>query len=226
MPEGAALSEGESSDLSGPFSRRETLIKGSILGLGIAMGERPASAEGDYVTFYGTAYPPGTYGQFDPDAANKAVYTFDYPVGWKPNPPTKSEKGRTFMDGRVVNPEVPGKKECAFVIVLSRAGEDNQSFKLKDTEQTFAGFSIADQDLQIALEEADEVLQSTREEAGLTFYDYEIKGPNLNYFSSITASRGRLFALFVKASSARMDVDRAALKNVVSTFKLTGRIPG
>lgn len=37
----------------------------------------------------------------------------------------------------------------AFVITLTRAGEDNARFQLTDTESTFASFAGADYDLQV-----------------------------------------------------------------------------
>lgn len=37
----------------------------------------------------------------------------------------------------------------AFVITLTRAGEDDKSFKLTDIDSTFAGFQGADYDLQV-----------------------------------------------------------------------------
>jgi hypothetical protein len=39
----------------------------------------------------------------------------------------------------------------AFVITLTRAGEDNARFQLTDTESTFASFAGADYDLQVRL---------------------------------------------------------------------------
>jgi hypothetical protein len=39
----------------------------------------------------------------------------------------------------------------AFVITLTRAGEDNARFQLTDTESTFASFAGADYDLQVML---------------------------------------------------------------------------
>jgi len=137
--------------------------------------------------------------------------------------PSKVEKGTKGIDGRVFNPSVGKKGEQAFVIVLSRAGEDNKSFQLKDTESTFSGFVIADPDLQEALETADEVNQSSRTVGGLNFFDYEIKGSQTNYLSSITVNNeGKLFALFVKAPTATFNKDKASLENIVKTFKLTG----
>jgi hypothetical protein len=37
----------------------------------------------------------------------------------------------------------------AFVITLTRAGEDDKSFKLTDIDSTFASFAGADYDLQV-----------------------------------------------------------------------------
>jgi hypothetical protein len=39
----------------------------------------------------------------------------------------------------------------AFVITLTRAGEDDKSFKLTDMDQTFASFAGADYDLQVGV---------------------------------------------------------------------------
>jgi len=205
---------------------RREILAGGVVGMGLALGQQKAArADGvDENVFYGTAFPPGTYGGYDPDAKNKAVYTFEYPDGWKTDPPSKVEKGTKGIDGRVFNPTVSKKGEQAFVIVLSRAGEDNKSFKLKDTESTFSGFVIADPDLQDALENAEEVTQSEREIGGLTFYDYQIKGPGTNYLSSITVNNeGKLFALFVKAPATLMAKDKAGLAKIINTFQLTGR---
>jgi len=97
-------------------------------------------------------------------------------------------------------------------------------FRLKDTESTFSGFVIADPDLQDALENADEVKQSERELNGLTYYDFEVRGPGTNYLSSITVNNeGKLFALFVKAPEALFKKDKSRLQKIVSTFTLTGR---
>eukprot|EP00466_Bigelowiella_natans_P002204 jgi/Bigna1/91227/estExt_fgenesh1_pg.C_930046 len=191
----------------------------------LAGSQREAMAdEPETSIFYGTAFPPGTYGGYDPDAKNKAVYTFEFPAGWKTDPPSKVEKGTKGIDGRVFNPSVAKKGQQAFVIVLSRAGEDNKSFKLKDTESTFSGFVIADPDLQVALENADEVKQSSRTVGGLDFFDYEIVGAGNNYFSSITVNNeGKLFALFVKSPQSLFNKEKAALRKIVDTFQLTGR---
>jgi hypothetical protein len=37
----------------------------------------------------------------------------------------------------------------AFVVTLGRAGEDNKTFRLTDTDSTFAGFAGADYNLQV-----------------------------------------------------------------------------
>lgn len=39
----------------------------------------------------------------------------------------------------------------AFVVTLGRAGEDNKSFRLTDTDTTFQGFVGADYDLQVTI---------------------------------------------------------------------------
>mmetsp|Transcript_13382 Transcript_13382/g.20032 ORF Transcript_13382/g.20032 Transcript_13382/m.20032 type:complete len:198 (-) Transcript_13382:125-718(-) len=197
------------------------MLAGGSTALGLTLGKQFGRAED---TFYGTAFPPGTYGGYDPDAKNKAVYTFDYPEGWKTDPPSKVEKGTKGIDGRVFNPLIPKKGQQAFVIVLSRAGEDNKSFRLKDTESTFSGFVIADPDLQDALENAEDVIQTQRELNGLVFYDYEIIGPGTNYLSTITVNNeGKLFALFVKAPASIFNREKSSLKKIQDTFGLTGR---
>lgn len=87
------------------------------------------------------------------------------------------EKGTQGIDCRVVSPKSKGRRgkasrrSCgwcwavsldlrawfacycadvrAFVICLGRAGEDNKSFVLRDTDSTFAGFAGADYNLQV-----------------------------------------------------------------------------
>ncbi|GAB5368734.1 hypothetical protein AAMO2058_001345300 [Amorphochlora amoebiformis] len=213
----------EQSQATPSIGRREIMAAGTA-GAALSLAQMRGAKADDENIFYGTAFPPGTYGGYDPDAKNKAVYTFAFPDGWKTDPPSKVEKGTKGIDGRVFNPSIPKKGQQAFVIVLSRAGEDNKSFALKDTEATFSGFVIADPDLQIALEAADEVKQSTRQVNGLTFYDYEIEGPGTNYLSSITVNNeGKLFALFVKAPANLMAKEKTNLQNIIKSFTLTGR---
>ncbi len=45
----------------------------------------------------------------------------------------------------------PHTGQRAYVITLSRAGEDNKSFRLTNLEATFQGFAGADYDLQVLL---------------------------------------------------------------------------
>jgi hypothetical protein len=44
---------------------------------------------------------------------------------------------------------VPAADQRAFVITLTRAGEDDKSFRLTDIDSTFASFAGADYDLQV-----------------------------------------------------------------------------
>jgi hypothetical protein len=65
-------------------------------------------AAAEYVTFYGLASPPTSYGGYGGNAKEAAKYTFDYPSSWKQEVPSKVEKGTQGIDGRVVNPRVKG----------------------------------------------------------------------------------------------------------------------
>lgn len=55
----------------------------------------------------------------------------------------------------------------AFLITLTRAGEDNATFKVRDLESTFAGFAGADYVLQDAIQSATNTTNSTRELDGI-----------------------------------------------------------
>lgn len=203
------------------MGRRETLAAGTALGFALGMGERRANAE-EFATFYGTAYPPANYAKYDPVQNQKnAVYTFDYPASWDIDQTSKVEKGTGGIDGRVVNKAVKGKKEAAFVITVSRAGEDGANFKLQDAQKTLSGFSIADPGLGEVLESADEVITTKRTVQGREVQDFEIKGSTLNYLVSVTVFSGKLFALFCRAPPSTFEADRAALKKMVESFRLT-----
>lgn len=99
----ARSSDVRKSEMGAEVGRRVVLGTGTFLGLGLAMGEHRASAE-DMETFCGTAFPPATYGKYDPEACNKAVYTFQYPEDWVQDPLSKVEKGTKSLDGRVFKP--------------------------------------------------------------------------------------------------------------------------
>jgi hypothetical protein len=71
----------------------------------------------------------------------------------------------------------PGPDTRAFVITLGRAGEDNKSFRITDTDATFSGFAGADYNLQDALSNANSIDKKEVEVDGNTFYQFDIDSP-------------------------------------------------
>ena len=132
--------------------------------------------------------------------------------------PSKSEKGTKGIDGRVAAPK--SKDLSAFVITLGRAGEDNKSFQIRDTESTFAGFAGADYRLQDAIQSANSIEKSTRGANGTTFYEFDIDSPDFRYLTSIAVKDGKVFALFVRSPSRQFQKEEAKLRKMISTFTL------
>lgn len=204
-------------------SRREIIR--DLAGLVVALNSLPllpAHADEDEAVFYGLATPPTSYGGYGGNDFGKrkesAKYTFVYPSQWKEEVPSKVEKGTQGIDGRVAAPK--SKDLSAFVITLGRAGEDNKSFIIRDTESTFAGFAGADYRLQDAIQSATNISKSTREENGTTFYEFDIDSPDYRYLSSIAVKDGKVFALFVRSPSRTFKKEEAKLRKMISTFTL------
>jgi len=200
-------------------AKRNALMSFAGVALASAIPAGAAFADGEeYTTFFGLASPPTSYGGYGGNAKEVPKYSFEYPTGWKSEVPSKVEKGTQGIDGRVVNPRV--KDQRAFVITLTRAGEDNKSFRLTDIDSTFAGFAGADYDLQDALSNASNVGKGKREVDGIEFYDYDIESPDFRYLSSIAVKNGKVFALFVRCPSRSFKASEDKLRHIVSTFKL------
>eukprot|EP00877_Chromochloris_zofingiensis_P002444 jgi/Chrzof1/121/Cz01g04040.t1_P19-2 len=172
----------------------------------------------EYQTFFGMATPPTSYGGYGGNANESPKYTFEYPTGWKTEVPSKVEKGTQGIDGRVVNPR--GKDQRAFVITLSRAGEDNARFKLTDLDATFASFAGADYNLLDAVSNATNTTKSEREVDGTAFFQYDIESPDYRYLSSIAVKSGKVYALFVRSPSRAFGKSEQQLRHIVDTFKL------
>ncbi|GFR40577.1 hypothetical protein Agub_g1157 [Astrephomene gubernaculifera] len=201
------------------LDRRTMLL--SIAGMGMAMcsGVSPVkAADGEFSTFLGYDRPPTSYGGYGGNANETPRYTFEYPTAWKPDMPNKVEKGTQGIDGRVVNPR--SKDQRAFVITLSRAGEDNKSFRLTDLESTLNSFAGADYDLQDALAGATNRSTSSREVDGNLFYDYDIESPEYHYLATITVSKGKVFAVFVRSPTKSFAANESKLRQIISSFRL------
>lgn len=205
--------------------RRDALLSiAALLSAPVLLSSEPALAvgppaeTGPYTTFLGMASPPTSYGGYGGNANEAPKYSFEYPTGWKKEQPNKVEKGTQGVDGRVVNPKSKGEK--AFVITLGRAGEDNKSFKITDTDSTFAGFAGADYDLQDSLSNASNITKKSVERDGNTFYEFDIEAPEFRYLSSITVKQGKVFALFVRSPTKAFDKSEEKLRHIVDTFTL------
>eukprot|EP00879_Flechtneria_rotunda_P002639 GHRR01002842.1.p1 GENE.GHRR01002842.1~~GHRR01002842.1.p1 ORF type:complete len:273 (+),score=75.84 GHRR01002842.1:66-884(+) len=197
------------------LARRELL---TAMTLAPMMLQQAAQADTSYATFFGMATPPTSYGGYGGNANEQPKYSFEYPLGWKQEVPSKVEKGTQGIDGRVVNPR--SKDQRAFVITLARAGEDNKSFRLTDIESTFASFAGADYDLQDALSDAINTTKLEADKDGIKFFNYEIESPAYRYLSSIAVKDGKVFALFVRSPSRMFTNSEGALRHIVDTFKL------
>jgi hypothetical protein len=212
-------------DGSVSLGRREALAVGTVLGIGLANGERPAIAGDDTVTFYGTAFPPASYKPYNADNPPKdsAVYEFDFPAEWEIDQPTKVDKGTKGIDCRVFNPKDRKGNEVAYVVVLSRAGEDNQRFEEEATERTFSSLAGSETKLSDAFSSADSLTSSKRTVKGKTFVDFDLRSPATNYLASFTSDQGKLFALVIRSTPAQTRKDEASLKAMLASFRLTGR---
>ncbi|GBF93346.1 hypothetical protein Rsub_06384 [Raphidocelis subcapitata] len=210
-------------------SRREILAAGTAAALiPTLLAQRPALADGEYAKFLGYATPPTSYGGYGGNANEQPKYSFEYPVDWKAEVPSKVEKGTQGVDGRVVYPK--GKDTRAFVITLGRAGEDNASFRLTDLDSTFAGFAGADYALQDSLSGATNIERSQRESNGIrgggggaanTHTPNACPRPQeFRYLSSIAVKDGKVFALFVRSPARAFGRNEPALRHIVETFEL------
>lgn len=108
----------------------------------------------------------------------------------------------------------------AFVVTLTRAGEDNKNFRLTDLEQTFQSFVGADYDLQDAVASADEIKSAAREANGQQFYDYTVEGSETVYMSSITVSGGKVFALFVCSPAKAFKGAKPTMRTMLDSFTI------
>jgi len=208
----AHTTESSAADIS-----RRSLLVGALVATPL-LSQGPSKADDEYSTFLGFATPPTSYGGYGGNANETPKYTFEYPTGWKSEVPSKVEKGTQGVDGRVVNPK--SKDQRAFVATLGREGEDNKSFRLTDTDSTFAGFAGADYNLQDALSMASNIDKKEVEADGITFYQYDIDSPDFRYLSSIAVKNGKVFALFVRSPARAFGRQEAALRHIVDTFRL------
>jgi hypothetical protein len=108
----------------------------------------------------------------------------------------------------------------AFVITLSRAGEDNKNFKLSDTDQTFSSFTGADYDLQDAVTSADGIQASKRDVEGKQFYDYVVEGTEAVYYVTVTVDMGKVFAFFVSSPAKSYRGSKQTMEKMIESFKL------
>lgn len=129
----------------------------------------------------------------------------------------KVDKGTKGIDCRLFNPRK--KDEQVFVIALSRAGEDDKTFRLTDTDTTFQGFVGADFTLQDAVSSAGDIVKSTVTKDGQEYYIYDIDSPAYRYLCSITVKYGKIFAMFVACPTRLFADEEPKLRNIIETFK-------
>mmetsp|Transcript_15548 Transcript_15548/g.21472 ORF Transcript_15548/g.21472 Transcript_15548/m.21472 type:complete len:262 (+) Transcript_15548:92-877(+) len=197
-------------------SRRSTLVLGSsaaLLGAFHPLGYL-ANADEERATYYGAANPPATYGSVGGTTPDKARYIFQYPVGWKEEAISKTEKGTNGTDCRFVSGA--RKKEQVYVVTLKNEGMAS-TFKNSGAEKTLESISGADYVFQDAISYGS-IKTETRVSGEDTFYDYTIEGAN-NFLVSATTRQGRLFAIFVNAPLKGFTDDRAMLEGIQKSFR-------
>ncbi|GMH40395.1 hypothetical protein BSKO_08299 [Bryopsis sp. KO-2023] len=208
---------GQDADLSA--LDRRSLLELSVGASVSLMGFSPPPAvaeETEFSTFYGLATPPTSYGGYGGNAIEDPKYSFVYPSAWKSAAINKVQKGTQGIDCRVFNPR--SKEMNAFVIALSRAGEDDKSFQLNDVDSTFQGFAAADYDIQDAVVSAINTTKNEREKGGRKFFDYDIDSPDVHYLSTITVRNGKVFAFFIKSPARQYAANEAAFKAMLDSF--------
>ncbi len=90
-------------DCGGLSMDRRMLMAAIMSVVGAEVVVPGARAEEQYEAFFGTAAPPTSYGGYGGNAEEDAKYTFEYPAGWKPSVPNKTEKGTQGIDCRITN---------------------------------------------------------------------------------------------------------------------------
>jgi hypothetical protein len=174
-----------------------------------------ADDEGPLTTFFGLDTPPTSYGGYGGNANEKPRYRYDKPDSWKFQIINKVQKGTQGVDSRFISPN--NRDEQCFAITLARAGE-SLNFQIRDVDSTFRGFAGADYDIADSLENADEIIKGTREIEGQTYYDYDIVSEN-RYLATVTVSRGKVYAFFVKAPMRLFQANEAMYRQMLASFK-------
>lgn len=219
---------------AGSLGRRQALVGGVMLSLGLAKGEQPASAvskvnkETGIATYCGTAFSPGNkFALIDQnDPCKESIYEFDYPSAWKDSG-FIGEIDRTIrnIDGRVYYKDEK-KGDQAFVVVQTRTGalgEGIEKYDLSDTKKTLLGFTGGFPDIADALDGGG-YTYSIREEGKQKYYDYKIgdESTKLTYLASITDKSGSIYALFVQTNTANYGKFKVPLEAIQKSFRLTG----
>jgi len=188
---------------------------GSSVGSSGDDGDASAGGQKKFVTFYGAASPPATYGYIGGTTKDKAKYSYDVPIDWKEEAPSKVEKGAGGQDSRFVPLDGRGKVK-AFCLTLNRAGQDGAAFEL--TKQALSAISGADSAFQDAITTGN-ISSSPSSKYGQDYLEYDIEGPQ-HYAVSLTIDNtGRLFAFLITAPDRTWEQNKATYKTMLESFR-------
>lgn len=210
--------EGEKKS-AGDFLKWETAGK-SLVAIaataGILFGSTQdfkALADDEFQIYYGTAASASSYGGYGGNANKKdsAEYIYDVPSGWKERNISKVEKGTNGTDSEFFNP----KKRTEKVYVTFLSGFR----RLPPQDNVLTNLALSDVNLQDQIATADEVVQTTRNEDGQLYYDFEIESPVGHSLISVTCTNNKLYAHFVNAPSSDWTRDQSALRRIHESFK-------
>ncbi|CAG9460811.1 unnamed protein product [Pedinophyceae sp. YPF-701] len=176
-----------------------------------------AAVDAGWELYQGKDLPASSYGGYGGNANESPVYSFEYPADWKIQVPGKIDKGTKGIDARVVS---PSKGERIIVVTFGRAGE-SIGYNLGDIDSTFSGLAGADSDLQDALNDADDIIKGEREAGGRKFLDVEIVAPSVRFVTSITTSRGKVYAILARCPNDKSwKQEEPRLRKAVESFTI------
>jgi hypothetical protein len=171
-------------------------------------------AQVTYVTFYGAAEPPATYGKVGGTTENRAKYSFSVPSDWKEEATSKVEKGSAGWDSHW-RPR-SSKDVRAVCVTLNRAGEDGQEFSLQET--TINALAGSDPELQDALLSGN--LKSKRSTIdGQEYVTYDIEANPYYGVKATVDGTGRLFAFIIAAPDNVYKKERATYEKMLASFR-------
>lgn len=179
-------------------------------------GDTAGSDDAAFITFYGAASPPATYGSLGGTVKDKAKYSFDVPSTWVEEATSKVEKGAGGQDSRWVAPGSRGRTK-AVLLTLNRAGQDGAAYQL--TGSALNAVAAADSGLQAVLQSGTISDPVTSVEDGQEYVTYDIESAQHYVIKAAIDNTGRLFAFIVTAPERNFQQDKKMFSKMVASFK-------